>query len=113
VLSSAQSCCCQTRRLKWKRKAARAKRKGREDSAEPAFHFFEAGDFRFAEAEELAVVAADDGQEFLFLPLTRLAQENHNLAPVERFGSARRGRAGHANVPPLSGLALTAMMRRH
>lgn len=43
-------------------------------------------DFGFVEAEKLAIAAADDRQELLFLPAVRLAHENDELPPIKRLG---------------------------
>ena len=41
----------------------------REDLGEVAFHFVPAVRVGFAKAKEFSIAAADDGQEFLFLPV--------------------------------------------
>ena len=66
----------------------------RENLCEAPFHFVHFGDFGFAKAEKLSVAAADDGQEFLLLPVPGLAHEYHELAPVKRLGR----RFGHVEV---------------
>ena len=58
----------------------------REQLREAAFHFVHCGRFRFAKAEELAVAAADDGQELLFLPAVRLTHEHDHFAPIQSLG---------------------------
>src|ERR1039458_1956310 len=53
---------------------------------EAAFHPVHRGRIRFAQTEEVPVVAADDGQELLFLTSVRLAHEDNDFLPVKSFG---------------------------
>jgi hypothetical protein len=64
--------------------------------SEAAFHFVHVGGFGFAKAEEFSVVAADDGQEFLFLSIALNNSQTMNtmVTPAVPIGVGGVWRAG-------------------
>lgn len=66
---------------------------GWQDSGEASLHAVHDRQFRFTEAEEFAVVASDDREKLLFLPVSILAHEHDDFLPVKRLG----WRFGHVN----------------
>lgn len=60
---------------------------------EATFHIVQAGVIGFPEAKEVAIVAADDGSNFLFLATGAFAHEHDDFLPLKCVGR----RLGHTH----------------